>query len=510
MYKFLIADEDKAHRDRIHSLLLQSKEKFEIYETDSLAEALRYIDEYKPDVILTDADEKFDGKQLITHADGVDRNTRVIIMSENDDFNTAVWALRNGVFDYILKPVQEDEFREALSRLLTDMEQERHRDYVTEHILYLAANGSDISDIEEYCSKRVSMDFLSEYHCIIMIDFNKDFFGRKGIDFKEHFVKKYSDDFTYLNLNHSQGLFFCKDRDCDYIRKAGSIMEEIYAEYGEWCFAAVSSVFDGADKIAAAMSELDDLMENKFYCSPGDVFYKGRDEENQNAVPTDDDTVVKQMKQDIKMKDMQGLRMHFDRFCQKYRNKTNFSQVYIKFLFANLLKDFNAALPERDENELNEEIDALYRATDFNTVIEVVNKNIDRLENTFSKNPQMLHREVEIVKQYIYEHYGEEISVEGLGEMVYMAPSYLSSIFKKETGQNLSKFIKAYRMERAKDLLENTMSKIVDVSVSCGYPNVSYFCQSFREYFGVSPQKYRECGEESENIGENAQKDMAG
>lgn len=83
-----------------------------------------------------------------------------------------------------------------------------------------------------------------------------------------------------------------------------------------------------------------------------------------------------------------------------------------------------------------------------------------------------------------------------LAELVYMAPSYLSSVFKKETGQNLSRFIKSVRMEKARELLEKTMMKIVDVSTACGYPNVSYFCSSFREYFGISPQKFRESGDE--------------
>lgn len=53
--------------------------------------------------------------------------------------------------------------------------------------------------------------------------------------------------------------------------------------------------------------------------------------------------------------------------------------------------------------------------------------------------------------------------------MVYLAPSYLSTVFKKETGQNLSKFIKQYRMEKAKDMLENTNMKIVNISEACGY-----------------------------------------
>ena len=106
----------------------------------------------------------------------------------------------------------------------------------------------------------------------------------------------------------------------------------------------------------------------------------------------------------------------------------------------------------------------------------------------------MLHREIESIKLYIYENYAKELSVEQLAEQVYMAPSYLSHVFKKETGQNLSKFIKAYRMEKAKEMLEDTHMKIVNISYEVGYSNVSYFCQSFREYFGVSPQKFRSQG----------------
>ena len=56
-------------------------------------------------------------------------------------------------------------------------------------------------------------------------------------------------------------------------------------------------------------------------------------------IKIDDDTLIKQMKQDIRMKDVQSLRDHFERFSQRYRSQTAFSQMYIKFLFANLLKD---------------------------------------------------------------------------------------------------------------------------------------------------------------------------
>ena len=98
------------------------------------------------------------------------------------------------------------------------------------------------------------------------------------------------------------------------------------------------------------------------------------------------------------------------------------------------------------------------------------------------------------IKKYIYDNYNDEISVDKLAEMVFMSASYLSSIFKRETGENLSYFIKAYRMEKAKEMLDDTVLKIGDISNNCGYPNVSYFCSTFRAHYGVSPQKYRELG----------------
>ena len=44
----------------------------------------------------------------------------------------------------------------------------------------------------------------------------------------------------------------------------------------------------------------------------------------------------------------------------------------------------------------------------------------------------------------------------------------------------------------------------MSISEKVGYPNVSYFCQSFREYYGMTPQKYRDQGE---NAGQDAEQD---
>lgn len=79
-----------------------------------------------------------------------------------------------------------------------------------------------------------------------------------------------------------------------------------------------------------------------------------------------------------------------------------------------------------------------------------------------------------------------------LASLVYLTPDYLSRLFKKSTGKSLSQYIRQVRMERASELLRTTSRKVIDIGTSVGYANYSYFCQSFREYFGRSPEKYRQ------------------
>lgn len=305
-----------------------------------------------------------------------------------------------------------------------------------------------------------------------------------------------SEAFLYLNLTPQQSIILLKDRSIDPIEFANKLLDQIKQEYENSCTISISSEIQCAEQIICAMDELEELMENKFYHPNTKLFYSGMESGDCEIIKIDDDTLIKQMKQDIRMKDVQSLRDHFERFSQKYRSQTAFSQMYIKFLFANLLKDIYDAVPGEGEKQLNTKIDQLYRSFDFVQVTDIVSDSINRLEKAFLGRAQTGHREVEAVKRYIAAHYGEEMSVERLSELVYMAPSYLSSVFKKETGQNLNRFIKSVRMEKAKELLEQTMMKIVDISTACGYPNVSYFCSSFREYYGISPQKFRESGDE--------------
>ncbi len=238
----------------------------------------------------------------------------------------------------------------------------------------------------------------------------------------------------------------------------------------------------------------DILMEQKFCQKQSDLLAPEKEEMAIGSAQEIEDMLIKRMKQDIRVKDMDSLWGNYRRLCDKYLEKPVYSQLYIKFIFANLLKDCYDELPQKTEHDLNVEIEKLYHMNEFSKVMQIVEEAVSLLERQCRNGKSSIHPEIEAVKQYIYQNYEKELGVELLAEKVYMAPAYLSTLFKKETGQKLSNFIKTVRMERAKELLEETHRKIVDISTAVGYANVSYFCQSFREYFGVSPQKFRSKG----------------
>ena len=96
------------------------------------------------------------------------------------------------------------------------------------------------------------------------------------------------------------------------------------------------------------------------------------------------------------------------------------------------------------------------------------------------------------VMEYVKKNFSKKISLEDVARHVYLSRSYLSSIFKEETGQSLFSYINQVRVEKSKlYLLDNNVS-LVDVAALCGFEDQSYFTKVFKKETGLSPKKYRD------------------
>ena len=93
---------------------------------------------------------------------------------------------------------------------------------------------------------------------------------------------------------------------------------------------------------------------------------------------------------------------------------------------------------------------------------------------------------------YIDAHLSDNLTLSTLADTLNISSSYLSTLFKKETGQTLTAYINAQRIQQAKHLLETTKLQIQTIAQHCGIMDVQYFSKLFKSITGTSPKHYRQ------------------
>ncbi len=93
---------------------------------------------------------------------------------------------------------------------------------------------------------------------------------------------------------------------------------------------------------------------------------------------------------------------------------------------------------------------------------------------------------------YVDAEISSNLSLTKLAKLHNVSPEYLSSLFHKETGKTLTRFISEKRLELGASLLHTSSLQIQTIAEYCGFPDAGYFAKVFKKHYGVSPKAYRE------------------
>lgn len=100
-------------------------------------------------------------------------------------------------------------------------------------------------------------------------------------------------------------------------------------------------------------------------------------------------------------------------------------------------------------------------------------------------------RRVMKVKQYVNDHYSEDLRLETLASLAGMTPPAFSRFFKTRTGRTLSDYIIDIRLGNAARLLVDTTQNVSEICYSCGFNNLSNFNRIFKAKRGYTPRDFR-------------------
>lgn len=95
------------------------------------------------------------------------------------------------------------------------------------------------------------------------------------------------------------------------------------------------------------------------------------------------------------------------------------------------------------------------------------------------------------INQYIDDHVCETVTNVNIANYLHLNPSYFSRYFKKRYGRNFTDYVHLYKMELAKNLLNNANETMENAAYLLGYSDRAYFSKIFKKYVGMSPSDYK-------------------
>lgn len=494
MTNVLIVDDEKIEREGLKYLLSREEGERNVFEASNGKQALQIIRSEDIQLVLTDIKmPHMDGLELSRRAKEENPALQIIIFSGYSDFTFAQEAIRYGVTEYILKPVNPEDFHKVIQKAEKVIEQRKKkesREIKEKNFLQNYLYSGKLETLEK-AKDMINLEKWNGWHCGILLESDVAFFDTAEETLEEEIQKELRRVCFYLNLNARQSLLLFQDVYCDYQLVANHLYNFMKRKYRDSFYLAVSRKFEGCECLPEILEQLEQQMEEKFYHPEKHVFSNEDDVLKLSVGEVQDSQIMQMISEDITRKDTDQLRKHFACLKEKYHDNTKYSAMYIKFVFSNVIQELFQENQFSGERRLEHEIERLYNCRNIMEILEVTEDNIKEYEAFLDRSMSSSRNEVAAVKNYIYQHYEEDLNLEMLAEKVYLSSGYLSFIFKKETGMNLNRYIRVFRMEKAKELLCSTNMKVAQVSERVGFANVSYFCRSFREYYGSSPESYR-------------------
>lgn len=112
-------------------------------------------------------------------------------------------------------------------------------------------------------------------------------------------------------------------------------------------------------------------------------------------------------------------------------------------------------------------------------------------ESMFNYTPTKNNEIIKKAMSYISDNFASNITLDDVARHVHLNPAYFSTIFKQSCGSSFKEYLNMVRIEESKRLLANTDYSVVDIAVTTGFMDQSYFSKVFKKYTGLTPKQYR-------------------
>jgi len=530
MIGVLLVDDEQFARQGLRNLIDWRACGYEVIgEADNGEEALRLIQELRPELVITDIRMPvLDGLELIRRVSSSGAAApKFIIVSGYDDFKYAQQAMRYGVCDFLLKPVDQDELQEILLKLgpriakdrwIAGKQEELWTAAIVEALIKGEADERQIGEWERAFGIRRED---SVYYVLIEIN-DRHSWKEKGENanggnrtvlpdapseepLRDRLARIAADVvgrkepmFLYEHRNQ-YGMIATSAMLAGFAGNEARFAETLQARLtrgtGETVVVYVGAPVRGLARLREAYATAKQALQYKFVRQEGPILYR---EVCGLALQylEPDSKIFQEWTESVESGDVERIRAAVDRLFAAFREqvlaveavKTSVNRCVLDVV--RLIRELGG-----DERELAS-LEPMLGWHDLNVTPRELRRLLERFGAEAAEYVSSLRKEkakgsIHKVKSYIDAHFHENISLKSLAAKFYMNPVYLGQLFRKTYGTYFNDYVLRLRVEEAKRLLRQTDLRIYEIAEKVGFNDPDYFVTQFEKVEGMTPSEYR-------------------
>lgn len=525
--KVLIIDDEPLARIGMRSIIPWDKNGFSLVgEAGNGIEGLEMAKRYGPDIILVDIImPEMDGIEFIRRVKPVLPDSKIIIMSCMNEIQYYQEAIHLGVSEYILKDkINPQEILETVGRVADELRRDRvfdendtetqvvNKNLVMTEFMNQVLKGKIrdgqriIAKLEQHGIKIEGRKFriacISAYSTDLQGDSDAESLDYSVINICQEIVSSGCGGYVFRSFEGNIAAILMNRENPD----GDLFLEQLFRQIKETCEQCLDccitmgtgNVFCNPGSIYEGYLQACSAMEISFFKGRGKLYHYLRDVDYDPAVAKKADKVLQEILSISSATDISHISDSLEEMNRLLSDgkvtlmKTKSIYMDIIYHILSLLRKEKLEVSEI----LGEDVDAytffdrLDSAAGYHSrMVTLINKTAGYLRG---HNNVKSNRIIEEVRRWVEKHLNEKIKLESIAGDVYLSPSYLCRLYKKETGQNLQDYILERKIEKAKELL--SQYNVGTVSDLLGFNSHSYFIRVFRERTGYTPLQFQKGG----------------
>jgi Response regulator containing CheY-like receiver domain and AraC-type DNA-binding domain len=484
-------------------------------------EGVALIQEKKPDIVLTDI--------RMPHADGLDMirklkeqgtQTKFIILSGYADFEYARKGMQLGVQFYLNKPVEEEDLRDCMYKVMKAIEAEKANIREMEDLkqeVYIRIQESALRDIIDIGSENTvyveellrlaSISIKENYFVCAILEFEntlgsiKDFSLEPVLNLIDQALSEYQTVYRFRYAGDHIAIIVANRSVIEYKQLVASfknIKDMLYRELKLSLTIGIGTVHEKARGISQSFEEARHALSYKLIKGMDVMIAYPEIVNFSNTRGSIPEEMIFRLETGMdNMDEAECVRVIHEIF-RHLEGERGMSPINLQLQCMNILLSSVRKMSFQQLQQINilgRNILSLEGISRFRTLerleewmVHVIQGIITyKLEHKIPKKTDIITE----IKVYVSEHYNEQISLAELSTRFFINPYYLSQLFKQKTGETYLNFLAQVRINKSKELLEKTDLKVYEICQLVGYSDTQHFSRLFEKLVGCKPSEYR-------------------